>query len=220
MTITKIERQKRDSHRVNIFIDNKFAFGIQDQVLVKFGLRKGDILDDEQINTIASSEEYNLAKQKALRYISYRTRSEKELRTKLIEKEFPPDVIDKTIEQLRDLGLINDVAFARSFVHDQQLRRPAGKRLLAQKLRLKGISNSIIQQVLSEAAGTDEERSAALEAAKKHLKRRRLPKDKLGRIKEQQRIAQFLARRGFEWSTISPVLRALFTSDTIEHQEA
>lgn len=187
---------------------------------MKFGLCKGDILTKEQVNLIASSEEYDRAKQKALRYISYRMRSEKELRTKLTEEEFPPSVIDRTIEQMYTLGLMNDAEFARLFVHDQQLRRPSGKRVLTQKLRLKGISNSIIQQVFAETISGDEERAIALMAAKKYLKQRTHVRDKAERLKEQRRVAQFLARRGFDWSTISTVLRTLFKSETVSHEEA
>ncbi len=219
MTITRIERQKRDSHRVNIYIDGEFSFGIQDDVLVKFGLRKGDTLTKEQLDTISSEEEEARAKQQSLRFISYRMRSEKEIRRKLTEKEFPPDVITRTVDRLCTLGLVNDLEFARLFVHDQQLRRPSGKRLLTQKLRMKGITTEIIHHVLSEATGPEEERSAALEAAKKQLKRRRIPRDKAGRLKEQQRVARFLAQRGYEWSTISPVLRILFKSESIAREE-
>jgi len=220
MIITKIERQKRDIHRVNVYIDGEFGFGIHDDVLVKCGFRKGDTLTREQIDKVALSEEADRAKRQSLRFIGYRMRSEKELRTKLIQKEFPPGIIEKTIEHLGALGLVNDVEFARLFVHDQQLRRPAGRRLITQKLRLKGISDAVIGQVLSENTDPEGEHAAALAAAKKHLKRRTLPGNTTERLKEQQRIAQFLSRRGFDWPTIEPVIRILFPSGSRHYEEA
>ncbi|MBI4546978.1 MAG: RecX family transcriptional regulator [Ignavibacteriae bacterium] len=210
MIITKLERQKRDPHRVNVYLDDEFAFGVHEDVLVKYGLRKGDTLDQATIKTIQSSEELSHAKEKALKFLSYRLRSEKELRTKLREKEFPPNIIDEVIDHFRSLGLVDDRKFAQSLVHDLQLRRPAGKKLIQQKLRLKGIAQPIIQEVIAECMSSDDEQELAVQAAQKLLKRYRSSRKKIDPKKQQQRIAQFLARRGFDWSTVSPVLHQIF----------
>ena len=216
MIITKIERQKRNPRRVNIFLDDEFAFGIHEYVLTRLGLRKGDTINQETIEAIKSSEEYNLAKEKALRFINYRLRSEKELRLKLQEKEFQPKTIDDVLEGLRKSGIVNDARFAKAYIHDAQLRKPMGKKLLQQKLRLKGVPSSIIQEVLNESMNEEEEQSHAFKTAQKFMKSRKMLEPK----QQQQRIAQFLARRGFSWSTISPVLRKLFSKEAILHEES
>ena len=137
---------------------------------------------------------------------------------RLTEKEFLPTIVEKTVEHMRSLGLVNDEEFARRFVHDQQMRKPVGKRVIVQKLRLKGVASSIIEHVMSEHSGPDQEHSAALAAAKKYLRRKTISRGKAERMKEQQRLAQFLARNGFDWAAISPVLRTIFTSENISNE--
>ena len=210
MIVTKIERQKRDPHRFSIYIDGEFTFGVHEDVLVRFGLRKGDALGNETIKSIQSSEELSLARQKALRLIHYRLRSEQELRTRLLEQEFDPGTVTHAIEQLRSIGIVDDEKFARAYVHDIHLRKPAGRRLVLQLLRLKGVPQGIIRKILDEPADGASEQDLALEAAKKVLKRISGSRKTIERQKQQQRVARFLARRGFGWETISPVLRKLF----------
>ena len=219
MIVTKIERQKRDPHRFSIYLDGEFALGVHANVLVKFGLRKGDDLDSEAIKSIQSTEELSLARRKALQLINYRMRTEKELRTKLMEKEFNPEVITIAIEQLRSMGIVDDEKFARAYVHDAHLRKPAGRRLLLQQLRLKGVQAQIIQQVLDEQTNATGEKELALQAAKKIMKRIRLSRRRIAVEKQQQRVAQFLARRGFGWDTISPVIRKLFKNSSVDERD-
>ena len=213
MVITKIERQQRHPHRVNVYVDGEFAFGIHEEVLIKLGLRKGDGLQPQAIKEIESAEEFNLAKEKALRLVSYRLRSEKELRSRLEEKEFHPTIIDRTIEHLRTIGILDDNKFAFAFVNNLLMRKPAGKTLLQRELRSRGIPSETIQHVLQEKLGDQEEQDLALEAVRKLLKRYQSSSGQTDEKKQRQRIANFLARRGFGWSTINFVLKTL-----VQHQ--
>lgn len=218
MVITKIERQKRHPQRVNIFVDGEFALGLHENVLVKFGLRKGDALDEQMLETMKRDEEFHRAKEKALRLLGRRARSEKELRDKLREKEFHPDAINKAIESMRTLGLINDLSFAQAYVHDLLLRRPSGKVFLKQKLRAKGIDAETIQQVLDSVEETNDESEIALSAARQILKRYSKSKKRLDNLKKKQLVAANLARRGFNWTTIKTALRSLFGKATLEEE--
>lgn len=217
MLVTKIERQKRHLHRVNIFLDNEFAFGLHEEVLAKTRIRVGDDLTQQTIELILTHEEFTLAKQQALRFIGYRMRSERELRVKLIEKEFDPATVDNVVHHLQLLGIINDKIFAEAFIHDTQLRKPAGRRLLVQKLRLKGIAPPVIDDVLNEKVTRDEEQILAFNSAQHLMKRYRASRKNVDEEKQRQRISQFLARRGFGWDTIAPVLKQLFSSTSF-HQ--
>jgi regulatory protein len=216
MIITKIERQKRNPQRVNLFVDDSFLFGMHDEVLVKFGLRKGDSIDQQTIDEIESVEEFNLAKQKALRLISYRIRSEKELEAKLREKEFHPKTIERVTEHLRSLRILDDKTFARSYVNSVLIRKPAGRALLQRELKSRGIESTTINEILQETLRENDEQHLAIEAARKLLLRYRSSRKQSEKEQQQKRIANFLARRGFGWSTIQPVIRKLFndTSST------
>ena len=214
MVVTNIERQKRHAGRVNVYIDGRFAFGLNEEILLKSGLRKGDTLDRATYDALAAAEELSRAKQSGLRLLSYRMRTEKEMRGRLYEKEFPPDVIDKVVGQFLQLGLIDDREFARAFVRDARLRKPSGRRLLMQQMRLRGVPPAIIQETLAEAVSAEDEQEAALSAARKVARRYRpAGHSPLDRKKQQQRMAQFLARRGFSWSAIAPVLKTIYHSD-------
>jgi regulatory protein len=211
MVVTGIERQKRHRERVNIYIDGQFAFGLHAEVLLKYGLRKGDELDERTLGAITAEEEGNLAKRHALRLLSYRMRSEQELRTRLREKEFPPLTIDGVISHLRTAGLIDDRAFARSFIHDEQMRKPTGHRLLERQLRQKGIAPEIIGEALTELGVLAGEEVIALAAARKILARRTASRKQVDPRAQQKRIADFLTRRGYAWPVVSAVLRTMFT---------
>lgn len=210
MVVTNIERQKRRPKRVNVYIDGEFAVGLHEDVLFKFGLRKGDNVDRKTLVTIESAEESHLAKEKALRFIGYRLRSEKELRSKLRERQFHPQVIEDTVRYLRENRFLDDEAFARSFVKDALLRKPTGRLLLKRQLRLKGIETGMIEEVLDELVPQRDEDTLANEAASTLLKRFRASRKEVDRDKQRARLASFLARRGFGWPTIHGVLNRLF----------
>ena len=219
MIITKIERQKRHPDRVNLYLDGEFALGVNREVVVKLGLRKGDELSRDRLNELTSLEEFTLAKQKALRLLGHRLRSEKELRIKLREKEFNPDIIDSVVKHLQSVHLLNDLEFARAYVHDTQLRKPAGRRLLEQQLRVKGIPPPLIQQVLDQSISPQQEEKDAFETAGKLFRRYRSSRKKIENEKQQKRIAESLSRRGYRWQTISCVMKKLFNDQPFNISE-
>ena len=210
MVVTKIERQKRRPQRVNIFVDGAFALGVHIDVLREHGLRKGDELKSKTLIALKSAEELQLAKQQALRFIGYRFRSEKELRAKLRDNQFHPEIIDNTISCLRDYGMVDDTRFACSFVKDTLMKKPAGRIFLQGQLRSKGIATETIQEVLDDLVPAGDEDMLALDAATKLMKRYRASRKEIDPDKQQARISGFLARRGFKWSTVHSVLRKLF----------
>jgi regulatory protein len=215
MVITAIERQKRQTHRINIFIDGKFALGVHENVTVKLGLRKGDTIDERTLKTIQNDDDFNTAKEKALRLLSYRLRSEHELRKRLSEKNFAADVINRTISHLHELKLIDDAAFTESFVHDLILRRSAGKSLLRRELGKKGISREIIAGILN-SLPADEEEDRARHTAVLLIKRYKSSRKSTDPKNQQQRITATLMRRGFDFPTIRKVIQELFSQSLPE----
>ncbi|HTK82035.1 MAG TPA: RecX family transcriptional regulator [Bacteroidota bacterium] len=210
MLITNIEPQKRSPRRVNIYLDDEFAFGIQADVLAKFGLREGDELDKEAVGRVLLVEERTLAKNQALRYLGTRRRTEKEIRDKLLEKEFTPATIESVLADLIARGLVNDAEFVKAFVHDAQMRKPAGKRLLQMKLRSKGISPALLKTLLNDEMSPEQEEALALKEAEKIIGKYNTSRKSVDPPRQQQRLIQHLARRGFSWSAISPVVKKLF----------
>jgi regulatory protein len=209
MVISKLVKQKRHPERVNLYVDGVFIVGLHRDVVIRFGLRKGDEISAQLIEKLKVTEEYSLARLKAFRLLKSRLRSEKELRSKLREKEFSQSVIEEVIENFRSLGLIDDEKFARAFIHDTLLKKASGRRLLQNQLTSKGISGEIVKNVLSDLLPEEEEESLLLRAAKSYTNRLRNSRKKTSEEKIRHRTVQFLLRRGFSLSQIIKTIKPL-----------
>ncbi len=213
MKITKIERQKKNRKRANVFLDGEFALGLHTDTLLQFGLRAADSISRERLVEIKHAEEEHRAMQTALRFLHYRLRTIKEIRSKLSGQEFSPGIIDKTIVRLSNSGLVDDRRFAEALIHDLSLGNPAGERLLRQRLKLKGVPKAIIDDALTELVTPEQQLRTALDAARRYVRRLSSRKSKAERPVQMRKVATHLERRGFDWDTIKAVLRTLFNED-------
>lgn len=202
MKITNIEAQ-RNKNRVNIYIDNKFAIGIDDEIRYKYKLEVDMEVDDDFIKEILMAEEKNRAINQALKLLSYRSRSEKEIYDALKRKGFDKDIIDSAIEYCKDQDYVNDRDFAESFVRDKINLSKLGTERIRYELRLKGVSEDIINRVLR--VDKDEQLQAAMELGEKRLK---LYKND-SRDAKYRKLSGFLQRRGYSYDIISKVLKEL-----------
>jgi len=197
--ITKIETQVKNKNRVSIFIEDKFAFGIYYQTLMKYDLSLGMMVDESLKNEIIIEDEYSKALNAALHYLSYRNRTEHEIRKKLSEKEYSVITINKVIEELIKLNYIDDEAFAKEYIKFKI--KKMGKRKIQYKLESMGIEYSIINNELMHYSNDDEYMAASELASKKN--------DQYGKISYQKRynrLSGFLNRRGFSYSVTKDVL--------------
>ena len=198
--ITKIEPQKRKG-RFNIYLDDKFFTGISEDVIVGLGLQEGLEIDLKQIKKFQKREEETRVYTSALRFLSFRLRSEKEMIIKL-SKKFPKVLVDKTIKRLKKEKLLNDEEFARAWVRDRMVLRSSGRRLIFQELILKGVSKELIKEIIEKEYNQDRE----LELAKKIAKGKFKTYKNLPRREYYQKMVGFLARHGYSWETIKKVL--------------
>lgn len=141
----------------------------------------------------------------AANFLSYRPRSEKEIRDKLHQKKAPTEIIEKVISIMKQQKFINDEEFARMWVSHRSKISPKSKRVLKLELLQKGVDPELIEQAL---AGDEDEPVNDVEQAKK-LAQNRLPRYK-GLTKQEvyQKLGGFLARRGFNWDTIKEAIDA------------
>lgn len=195
MKITKIERQKKRSNRYNIFLDGEFAFGLYDDTILKYGLRTNDEIGDEKINEMRKADEYIFGKNVAYKFLSYRQRSEKEIRTKLKEKKIQTGTIEKVIEYFKELKYLNDEIFSKTYLQNQLINKPAGKRLLKMKMLEKGISKETADKVLKENYTEEEELSSAKLLLTKYKKRIKQKDER----EIKRRCFQYLISRGFDF---------------------
>ncbi|MCK4224990.1 MAG: RecX family transcriptional regulator [candidate division Zixibacteria bacterium] len=210
--ITRIEPQKKNPRRRSVFIDGKFAFGVDEEVVSRLGLEKGEGLTEQKIKNILIQKSENEAKEVALRFLSFRRRTEKEIKDKLKKKGLDERTIKSTIAKLKDYDLINDSEFATAWVKERLAYKPRGKKLLRQELWKKGIKKDIINQVTEELC-QDEDKSAS-ELLEKIKKRYKSLEPKVAR----RRMLSLLLRRGFSYEIAKNTMEPLISPSTSEDQ--
>ena len=142
------------------------------------------------------------ARNNAYALLRARPRSEHELRERLKLKGYEAPVIDEIVEALRRLGDVDDEHFARLWVDSRMHMNPSGDVILKHELKLKGVSDAIIEAALEEKAKNYDEYEVALHMAKERFKRFK----KLDRPKAMKRMYDFLLRRGFAYDTVRRIV--------------
>lgn len=213
-TITSITAQKRPG-RFNIFLDSKYAFSVAENVLVRMRLYKGRELTGEDLEEIFREDDLEKAVGLALDYLSYSLRTEREVRNRLAREEMEDDVIDAVISRLAGMNLINDREYAGSYVRTMAKTSDKGPRIIADKLREKGVSRCDIEDALTEY--TDEmQLDNALKLAEKTATRNR----RLSFRQLEGKITQTLIGKGFSQDTASRVREELdLTEDESEEHD-
>jgi regulatory protein len=207
--ITALQVQKKNPNRVNVHLDGEFAFGLAR--IVAAWLQVGQTLDEDKIEKLQTEDARERAMKQAMLFLSYRARSEKEIRQNLSKHEIPDAVIEDTLERLRRNGFANDKQFASAWVENRNTFRPRGRRVLALELRQKGINETIIESALE---ALDEE-ALAYEAGLK--KARKLKVREWSEFRKK--TSEFLARRGFSYSVIAPIVSRLWNEIHPEGEE-
>jgi regulatory protein len=136
---------------------------------------------------------------KVVKFISLRPRSQKEILNYLAKKSSNQKIKDKVLQELTNLGLIDDQAFVHWWVDQRNTFRPKGKRALMMELRQKGIDRDLSETIINQEV--DEKKLAKALILKKRKFWEKLPLEK-----QKEKMAGFLARRGFSWPTIEALL--------------
>lgn len=205
--ITSIQRQKKDSTRASIFLDDEFAFGVCDQTVEQFRLRKGDYLDRELFEKITEFDYGIEAKRIALHYLNYRARSEKEIRERLEKEDIPDAIVVRVLEFLKENKLVDDEAWSQAFVNDKLARKPVSSKQLAYGLAQKGVPKAVIEETISNLNETETDETRAMQAAEKRWPR--ILRSESNPRKQKQKLYTFLAARGFEFGTIDAVYKKI-----------
>ena len=142
---------------------------------------------------------------KALKFLSYRPRSEKEIRDKLKKKKASEETINKIILRLKENNFINDEEFVRWWIEQRTNFKPRSLRLIKMELKQKGIGQELIEETIVHLPSTIDD----LESAKKLIEKR-LPRYKnLSREEKFQKIARFLSSKGFSYDIIKEIFKEI-----------
>lgn len=208
--ITKIEVGKRNKERVNIYIDNEYAFSISAELVYKENIKVKDEINVERLKKLADEDNYIKCKNSALKIIERTYKSEKELRDKLVLKGYDDHIIKRTINFLREYNLLNDTNYAKMYVKDRS--RNQGKNKIKYTLIQKGIDENIIEEELNKI-DKDEIKKVVYEMALK--KYRVLSKRENDNYKLTQKLYRFLMGKGYDYDLIKDVVKSIVKSEDL-----
>lgn len=212
--ITALRMQKRNRQRVSVYLDGEYAFGLAR--IVAAWLQVGQEITEDRVAQLQAEDAHEAAYQRALKFISYRPRTETEIRRNLAKQALSEETSEQAIERLKRSGLINDASFAQGWVDSRVANRPSSRRALAYELKQRGIDAQIIAQTLDSI--DDEE--MAYHTALKHA--RRVNEVEWNRF--FQKMVRYLSQRGFSYEVSSQVISRVWeqirTTDQSQDYEA
>lgn len=208
--VTSLKAKAGRKARVQVYLDGDYAFSLAGVLAAR--LRVGQVLSDEEVESLRQADVIESAYQKALALIRRRPRAERELRIRLDRSRLPSELQEVVIDRLRLAGLVDDEGFAEAWIENRTAFRPRAARMLRFELRQKGVPGPAIEAALE---GYDEQ-AAAVEAGRK-ASRRLL---QLSEVDFKRRLSQYLARRGFDHATVSPVVERMWREAAAHRHES
>lgn len=198
-TITDLRPQRARRERISVYLDGDYAFSLAADVAASLAV--GQELDEGALHALQAQEAVRSAYDRALRYLTYRPRSEWEMRRYLQQREVPDEAAEEVMRRLRRQGLLDDCEFARYWVENRQAFRPRGRRMLHAELRRKGVERAALEPALE----TVDEEAGALQAARPMAQRLADADSEVFR----RRVLGHLQRRGYGYEVARRVLARL-----------
>lgn len=153
--ITKVEIQKKNKDKVNVFVDDEFYHGLYLDTCIKYSLRENLEIDLERLDEIVLESEKYLAFNKVVAYIGEGLKTKKQIRDYLKKKEYSKNTIDYVIEKLIEYKYVDDEKYCETYI--KTYRNKYGKNMLRVKLTEKGVSREIIDDFLNDFESVDDE---------------------------------------------------------------
>ena len=195
MIVTEI-KQKGKSESYYISFDGELYGTLQLETLVKNHIKLGSEIDEEQLKAIKEEDDNLTCFSRALKYISSRLKTEKQMKEYLRGLNYSQVAIDNAIKKLKDYGYINDEYYAKTFT--EVYGGSKGKNFIKRELIQKGLNKEYIEEIIQDKDDTD----ACFNLCQKKLKTLKQPLEQ----KDKQKLYRFLLSRGFDYETIRQTL--------------
>jgi regulatory protein len=190
-------------------VDGKLSFSLDSNTLTRSGIHIGEEISENEIQTLVQMDEFFRARDYGLLLLSYRDRSVRELRMRLLDRDFHQEVVEELIDYLSDQGLVDDRIFTEKWIDHTLEARPMGAMRIRYELRSKFVDDSIIDEVLQSKVDSDVERDLARRAASKKIRALEGYPVETAR----RRLQRFMRSRGFQFDIIYEVLKEHFGDD-------
>ena len=196
MKITILEVQKNDKNRVNLYVDDEFYSGIPAELVYLEHLKTGLEIDEKDLKKIIFENEKSKAMSIVTKYIGSSLKTQKQIRDYLRKKEYSDDTIEFVMSKLVEYNYIDDKKYAQAYV--LTYGKKYGKLKLISQLKIKGVSEEIIECVLE-----DNKVDSIESVASKYLK------NKVMSYEVSQKLFRFLYSRGYEFDEINSYINKL-----------
>lgn len=196
MKITAITHQVKQKDRYSIFIDGKFVFGLGGNDLLRLGLVCGQEITETELADLKAQSDLGKIYDKILNLLSFRQRSEWELREYLKRKNQSPANIEILLNMLSNMGYLDDFKFATAWVENRRLLKNISSLKLRSELQQKRVPTDVIEEVLK--VDQTDEKSVLKEIIERKGKR----------YPDKQKLTAYLARQGFRYDDIKQVLNS------------
>jgi regulatory protein len=194
----KIDRvSRKDEKNVSVYFDNGERLILSEDTFFNSGLRKGDEISEDRFSFFIEQNILYHIKQRALSFLARRFHSERELLIKLKQKSYEERLIKLVLNELKEKSFIDDQVFANHFIEEKLKKKRWGKNKIRSALFVKGVSASIIDEVLKSFNSEEDQNEAALSLAQKKYEKLRLRESDEKKLK--QKIISFLLSRGFDY---------------------
>jgi regulatory protein len=202
--------RSRAHQHYNLYLDGHPTCKVTDTLISELGLTVGMEMSHTELAELRSQVEEGQLLERALRFLAPRPRSRAEVRRRLLKPsrggrlQMTPDplVVERILDRLEALELLDDRQFADFWVENRERFNPRSARALAQELRQRGVASETIEQV----SKPEDDEARALAAGRRRLH----TFSNLSYPDFRVRLGQFLLRRGFNYQVIQRVLRQLW----------
>ena len=172
--------------------------------------RRKEIKDDSEriIKDVEKSRTRTF--DRAVNLLTYKPRSIKELRERLLEKDWTNEaIVQETIEKLEKYGYLNDAQFAKDFASSKLRQKPVGKRVLKQKLAQRKLGKETVEEAIEKAFEETPEEEIIERAIEKRLRVKGIPKER----EDVKKFYDFLLRQGFSYDLVRDKMREIAARD-------
>lgn len=198
MTVTKIEPVTKTRYKV--YVDGQFAFVLYKGELSRYHIAEDSELEEETYQSIRKEIILKRAKLRAMHLLNDMGRTESQLRTKLLQNDYPSDIVEEAIAYVKSFGYINDAEYARNFIENRKEKK--SKKEICAALCQKGLQKDLIETALEESYANDDS-IAAIEA----IVRKKKFDSKSTDYREMQKMMGYLVRKGFRYDDIRQVIQ-------------
>ena len=201
MLITKIEVQKRNKNRVNLYLNEEFFCGLSLETVVRNHLKEGQNISEQSIEYLKNETEKQVALEKATGYISKCQKTKKQIKDYLQKKGFDDEICDYALEKLGEYHFVDDELFAKSYVKAKG--KTSGRKKLSYELKQKGVEEQIINDCIENFCEDEKTVNVVLE---KYLKNKPLD------IKTKQKAFRYLMSHGYSADVASSAISRVYKS--------